>query len=387
MRLRLFDPSGVGHSVNMIDGLTRAARALGVEVAVDAPARELPADLATVPWNAVSVPLLADRAGRRAYRAALAASLAAESDIWCDLNVDRTVRTRARRIAADGHCAFVLHQLNVLQAPPGATGRDAARKARKAHERVRVMQRVGATGAAILVNSPAVLDRVAGLVPPERIRLVHWPVAHRDAPTLAPDWSSRPEAVTLLFAGTARRAKGLDVLLQAIPAVRGFDRLVVPGSIPTQLRGGLDLSDPRVDLWDRFLEPEEYAATMAGAALVMLPYRRTYVDQGISSAVLAEAMAAGRPLVVSEALGPQLPPGYRGAVVADAEDPAAFARGIERALGDLEALTAAAMTEGREFVRRHHTYEGYLEQLADACGHPLAAPTTGAGAGYPNVTP
>jgi glycosyltransferase involved in cell wall biosynthesis len=220
-----------------------------------------------------------------------------------------------------------------------------------------------------------VLERVGDLVPTDRVRLVEWPVTHRDAPSLAPGWSTRPEGVDLLFAGTARRAKGLDILLQAIPSVRGFDRLVIPGSIPTQLRSGLDLSDPRVDLWDRFLEPAEYAATMAGAALVVLPYHRTYVDQGISSAVLAEAMAYGRPLVVSNALGPQLPPGYRGAVVADAEDPAAFARGIERALADLDALTTAAMTEGREFVRRHHTYEGYLEQLADACGHPLAAPT------------
>ena len=174
------------------------------------------------------------------------------------------------------------------------------------------------------------------------------------------------DGVTLLFAGTARVEKGLATLLRAARHVEGFDRLVVPGRIAPAALAGLDLSDPRLERWDRWLEPDEYFATMQAASVVVLPYRGKYLRHGIYSSVMGEAMARGRPLVLTPALGHLLPRGYAGAVVAADESDDALAAALREAVARQPELEVAAMTAGREHVRTHHTFEGYLDGVIRA---------------------
>jgi glycosyltransferase involved in cell wall biosynthesis len=179
---------------------------------------------------------------------------------------------------------------------------------------------------------------------------------------LGPGWDPQPDDVTVLFAGSVRPEKGLPELVEAITRVEGLDRLLVPGRLGPAARGWLEVSDPRVVLEDRFLDAEEYRDRFARSVLSVLPYRRTYVDHGIFSSVLAESMAYGRPMVVSEHLAGLLPPDYRGAVVAG-PGPDGIARAISEALRRLPELTREAMTTGRAFAAERFTYERYLSTI------------------------
>jgi glycosyltransferase involved in cell wall biosynthesis len=374
--LVLFDPSGTAHSGNALTGLATAARAAGLDVTVHAPAA-LAGDAGHpgVRWIDVEVgAVLADRRSRTAHRKALVRALDdAGTGVLCDLGLGRTVKSRGSRLPATGRAAFVCHQTNHID-PVDGTGAEA-----REVERCRaVLREIGARGGHVIAHTEVARARVAELVPPEQVHLLGWPVVHADAACLAPAWRPDPDGVTLLFAGSARLQKGLATLLDAAAGVTGFDRLVVPGRLPPRLRGRLELGDPRLDLWDRWLDPAEYQGAFARASLVVLPYQRAYLERGTYSSVMAEAMAHGRPLVVSEPLAPLLPPGYRGAVVADAETTAGLAAGLDRALSELDALEEVAMTEGREHVRRDHTYEGYLDAVLRVCG-------AAAGAGHPGA--
>lgn len=374
--LVLFDPSGTAHSGNAIAGLATAARHAGLGVSVHAPESMRPGDLdPAVRWVPAEVgAVLGTRRTQVAHRRALNAALAdtGPTGAFCDLGLGRTVQSRGPRIPATPRSAFVIHQTNHIDPSP-----DRGRQARTITRNRAVLRDLGERGAAIVVHTAVAQERVAELVPAPQVHCLGWPVAHRDAPCLAPEWRAQPEGRTILFAGSARPQKGLAALLDAARTVEGFDRLVVPGRIRPRLRSLIDTSDPRVELWDRWLSAAEYAEAFARAALVVVPYQRAYLERGTYSSVMAEAMAYGRPLLVSEPLAPLLPPGYAGAVVADAETEAGLAAGLTEALDSLAALEQAAMTEGREHVRREHTYEGYLDGILEACG--ASAVTTGNG--------
>ena len=114
------------------------------------------------------------------------------------------------------------------------------------------------------------------------------------------------------------------------------------------------------------MDEAEYRQTFAETALVVLPYTETYVQYGMQSSVLLEAMAHGRPVLVSQYLAHLLPPGYEGAIVADVDTPAGIVEGLGRALDTLDTLERAALTVGRRFVAEQHTYERYVRDLLKA---------------------
>ncbi len=269
------------------------------------------------------------------------------------------MRSHGPRIPEPGRLVAVGHETNAIDSRADGTPRHGQRGNQS------VIRRLGRGGAHVIAHTDSAARRFAEFVPPANIHRLGWPVVGAADPCLTAP-APTTEGVTLLFAGTARVAKGLPSLLRAARTVEGFDRLVVPGRIATSALATLDLSDPRLERWDRWLEPDEYFATLASASMVVLPYGSKYTRHGIYSSVMGEAMARGRPLVVSPALGQLLPEGYGGAVIAADESDDALAAALRQGLERLPALEAAAMSAGRAYMRTHHSFEGYLDGIIGA---------------------
>ena len=356
----LFDPSGTAHAANAIQGLATAAANRRLPLVVHAP--QPPRSSGALEWIPAEVgAMLADRAMRLAHRRALVAAIeTAHADaVVCDLGLGRTIRSRGPRIPAGPRFVGVGHQTNAIDPRDDGRARDGQRG------NLRVLRRLGRSGARIIVHTDAAARRFAEFVPAENISRAGWPVVATDDPCLrAPPPAT--EGVTLLFAGNARLVKGLPTLLEASRSVTGFDRLVVPGRIAPSALAQLDVSDPRLELWNRWLEADDYYRTLATASLVVLPYQHGYLRHGIYSSVMAEAMARGRPLVVSPSLGHLLPEGYAGAVIARDDTVAALAAALHEGIERRAALETEAMSAGRAHVRTHHTFEGYLSAIVEA---------------------
>lgn len=358
--LVLFDPAGTAHSRNVLQGLTDAA----VDLPLTIVSREPPVAAAdrSVTWRECSTPgQLVRTADRRRYRRALVDALAArpEGAVFCDLGLGRTVSSRGPRIRLGGPTVFIGHQSNAIDEHErlGRAERSANR---------RVLRDLCRQDARFVVHTARMRDRLLEYTAADRIVVSGWPVVAAADPCLGAGWDPRPEGVSLLFAGSVRREKGLLELVEALAHVDGYDRLVVPGRLGAGVRRDLGATtDPRIVLEDAFLDAAEYRARFAECALAVLPYTRRYVDHGIFSSVLAETMAYGRPMVVSEHLTELLPPGYRGAVVA-APGAAGLAAAIDDAIAQLPALTEAAMTVGRAFAAERFTYERYLAAILRA---------------------
>lgn len=367
--IALFDPSGTAHSDNALTGLAQAAAEASIRATVFAPEAASPGDGGAVEWIPASgTNVLSTRAERRDHRATLLRAMRefqpGPDRVFCDLGLDRTLTSRGARIPASRATVFVSHRSrDISQVPKTRRGRTRQARARQ------VLEELGARDARFVVHTQSVGERLADFVPAEHVVRLGWPVVAASDPCLAPDWEPAVADRTILFPGSVRVEKGVIPLVRCTGAVQGFDRLVVPGRIKSaRLRHRLETTDPRVELWDRWLDAGSYRDVMERAALVALPYQERYRDVGTMSSVLFDAMALGRPLLVSHAIEHLLPPGYGGAVITDAGTDDGIASGLHEALGRLEELERAAMTEGRRFVAEHHTYERYLAGLLSAGG-------------------
>ncbi|MFE3072700.1 glycosyltransferase family 4 protein [Streptomyces sp. NPDC059247] len=158
-----------------------------------------------------------------------------------------------------------------------------------------------------------------------------WAVVHNgvDIARFASDGPSRDPVPTVVCVGRLCRQKGQDVLLAAWPAVLAEvpdARLVLVGDGPDadRLRAA---AGPSV----RFTGAVDDTVPWYRAAdVVVLPSRW----EGMALAPL-EAMAAGRPVVVSDVDGAResLPPAHRTPCLVPPEDPAALATALGRLLG------------------------------------------------------
>jgi glycosyltransferase involved in cell wall biosynthesis len=166
----------------------------------------------------------------------------------------------------------------------------------------------------VLTPHPPFCPRTFGPPPPDRT------VARRLLGIAA-------DAEIPLFFGAPRRAKGLDLLLDALEFVkRPRLRLFVAGQLAggaRSLRGRLaaPAMRGRVTVLDGYVPNEEVGTVFAAADVVVLPYR-----EGSRSGVQALATGFRRPVIVTRVGGlPEyVEPGTTGRVV-PAEDPPALA--------------------------------------------------------------
>ncbi|MFC7978614.1 glycosyltransferase [Streptomyces cinereoruber] len=158
-----------------------------------------------------------------------------------------------------------------------------------------------------------------------------WSVVHNgvDTDRFANDGPPRNPAPTVVCVGRLCRQKGQDVLLAAWPAVLAevpAARLVLVGDGP-DAEGLRAAAGPSV----RFAGAVGDTAPWYRAAdVVVLPSRW----EGMALAPL-EAMASGRPVVVSDVDGAResLPPAHEPLCLVPPEDPAALAAALGRLLG------------------------------------------------------
>jgi glycosyltransferase involved in cell wall biosynthesis len=213
----------------------------------------------------------------------------------------------------------------------------------------------------VVVHSGRSVEQLAALGL-ARDRIVRIPHAAFDT---AADGADPPRGATLLLFGLIRDYKGVDVALEALPAIADEVpdvRLVVAGDPvdpvePLQgLAARLGIGD-RIEWRLRFVEAAEARELMEAAALVMLPYRQR-VD---SSGVLASALGHARPVVVSDVgnLGETVEEFEAGAVVPPG-DPRALGAACVHLLRDGRALQRAY--EGALAARRALTWDASAEQ-------------------------
>jgi glycosyltransferase involved in cell wall biosynthesis len=196
--------------------------------------------------------------------------------------------------------------------------------------------------ARVVVHSRQAVERLAEFgIEREKIVRVSHPVF--DAPAAAR--VEPPSGSTLLFFGLIRHYKGLDVLVRALPEIRlrvPDARLVVAGdplepiASVQELAASLSVADA-IDWRLGFVPDSEIPPLVAGAAVVVLPYREIE-----SSGVLALAFGHGRPAVVSDlgAVGDAVREFGAGRAVPP-EDPAALADACTELLTDSATLRAA----------------------------------------------
>ncbi|MDY7094233.1 MAG: glycosyltransferase family 4 protein [Acidobacteriota bacterium] len=181
------------------------------------------------------------------------------------------------------------------------------------------------------------------------------------------------EAEVALFFGYIREYKGLDVLLEAWPAVqrqRPEARLLIAGDpvqLPTQRREELEAWAQRLGAVHHFgyVPFSEVQRYFTVADVLVMPYR--HISQ---SGVLYLALALGLPVLATRvgAVPEVLTDGESGALVPP-ESPDELARTLSRLLGD-PALQQRLAEGGRQVAREHswpsiakRTVEVFAESL------------------------
>lgn len=170
---------------------------------------------------------------------------------------------------------------------------------------------------------------------------------------------SRP---TLLFFGFVRRYKGLDLLLEAMPAVLKRipnARLLVVGEFFGDPKPYLDIIDKHrlgdaVQVHDQYIPTEEVAPWFSAADLLVLPYR-----SATNSGIVQIGYNFALPSVVTDvgSLSEVVIHGTTGLVVPDAE-PETLAGAVERAFapGELERMAANIVEE-----RKKYSWDAFAE--------------------------
>ena len=161
-------------------------------------------------------------------------------------------------------------------------------------------------------------------------------------PLLGPEPSPRPPHIpshpaNLLFVGTDRTEKGLDLLRSAAEATGNAVRCI----------GGIGYP----------LSEEQLAAAYAVCDLVVCPYRDEYAATGSASLVIAEAIAYAAPVLATPALRGLFPVGYGGVEFATAASAPALTEALRSldlarlsARASVEAPAAASMAAPRAYV-------------------------------------
>jgi glycosyltransferase involved in cell wall biosynthesis len=237
----------------------------------------------------------------------------------------------------------------------------------------RVTWRVLRAGSAFLCHSD---DEVAALrrnLPGGTVRKIFHPTyAALSAGEAPPAPSDGPPQ--LLFFGFVRPYKGLDVLLEAMPAVHratGATLRVVgemwgdPEPLHAQVRRlGLD---EVVNLELRYAGNDELPALFAASSIVVLPYR-----SATGCGPLQLAFGAGR-AVVGSAVGSiaEVVQEGRSGLLVPPDDPEALAEALVRSL---EPSTLATLTAGAAEAAEEFSWEAFVDILEGVVQDVATAP-------------
>jgi glycosyltransferase involved in cell wall biosynthesis len=181
-----------------------------------------------------------------------------------------------------------------------------------------------------------------------------------------------PGTPTALFVGVLERYKNVDRLVRVWPrvaaAVPGARlRLVGDGEL-RPLVEALLRDEPGSVRWDRSLAPEEVAAALDDASLLVLPSR----SEGMGR-VLVEAFCRARP-VLGAAVGGirDLVEDGRNGVLVDPDDEAGLEQALRRLLGDPDLVERLAAGAGESADRWIVSPEEFARRQADAVERVLA---------------
>jgi glycosyltransferase involved in cell wall biosynthesis len=169
-----------------------------------------------------------------------------------------------------------------------------------------------------------------------------------------------PSAKVVLFFGQIKDAKGLDILIDALPQVAYEipDVILLIAGRPWKTeftRYAALIEELKVGAYCRlnigFVPDEEVASYFSAADLVALPYRRIY-----QSGVLMMAMTYGRPVVVSDLPGMTevVSNGVNGYVFKQGSS-SDLARALIRGMRDAAERKRIA-SRASEYIRKHHDW-------------------------------
>jgi glycosyltransferase involved in cell wall biosynthesis len=221
---------------------------------------------------------------------------------------------------------------------------------------------------AVIVPTPAVLERVTLPVDPQRIYLVPTGVAQPGPAADISGWGIEPRDEVVLFVGRVNREKGIDLLLPAFDRVlqaRPQARLVLVGAVyePRWLR--------RMIRNDRVIvtgqqPPEAVAAAYERADVFAFPS-----DTDTQALVLQEAALAGVPSVLVDPVLHRRGALDGAAVLASKET---FADAIIELLADPAAATALGQLARTNAAR--DTPQAFAAAMLDIYGKFVACGRT-----------
>lgn len=252
---------------------------------------------------------------------------------------------RARRLAV-GHDLVYLNGTVSGRLLPGLAGR---RTVLHVHDIVDRVPRFWSRANAVLADSAAVAERLPGL----HAHVVYCPVELDVAP-VPPPWpaddphSEDRHRPVVGFVGRIEPRKGPLDLVRAAPRIRAAlpdARIVIVGDDPYD-------SAPEYAAEVRAAESVEHVPWVPDGAAVMrhLDVLVAPSRQEPFGTVLAEAMAAGTPVVATRVggLAEVVDDGVTGRLVAP-DDPAALAAAVLEVLAARERMGAAAREHARQF--------------------------------------
>lgn len=214
----------------------------------------------------------------------------------------------------------------------------------------RLLRATYARAAALVVHHDSIRDQLldSSDIDPARVHVIPHHVFDYGHEITAP-----PSDPHLLFFGTLRSNKGVDVLLDALPSLPSRLRVTIAGRGDAEIeRAVRDRAaiDSRVTAEIGYASKERKTELFESCSVVVLPYT-AFASQ---SGVLHDAYAHGRPVIVTDvgALGRSVHEDETGRVV-PAGDPAALSAAIAKLLEDPDAL--ATLGTAVHAVRAHRS--------------------------------
>lgn len=217
-----------------------------------------------------------------------------------------------------------------------------------------------------IVNTRAGERQARSFVDPRNLLLSGWPTATRAEveARFKRRWTQKPAEPYVLSVGSARSDKGIELLMSALAHGPRL-RIIGQQYEGVEARLTAQYPDTRVDWETGWISRRRLFEAIDDAAVLVFPYQPEFAGYGGASGALAQALTAGKPVIVSEILADQVPPSQACQVV-PSRDEQALRRSVEHAMGHTRALHEAALAT-REYVEKNHTYEGHLQAVLDRC--------------------